>query len=184
MASSSIFTHCTIRLYAQTAVPEHQANILMINNHRFPVLHRTALVKDMNTVYLLRSKGEMRKADPPFLTLLFAVFACGALVSEDPRVYEEGGYSDDARTYPVEQGPLDPFAQWQNDLLSGEARANISSAQTQARTSTYNFGLSDASRRQGVRRAGHRYYAQVNILILHSLFQPSVDQAVLYGLMA
>lgn len=142
----------------------------------------------MNTVYLLRSKGEMRKADAPFLTLLFAVFACGALVSEDPRVFEEGGYSDDAKTYPVEQGPLDPFAQWQNDLLSGEARNNSNdangSAQTKARTSTYNFGLSDASRRQGVRRAGHRYYAQVNILILHSLFQPSVDQAVLYGLMA
>jgi len=127
----------------------------------------------------------MRKVDPPFLTVLFAVFACGALVSDDPRVYEEGGYSDDSRSYPVEQGPLDPFAQWQNDLLNGDSRVGSDgNSQRQARTSTFNFGLSDAARRQGVRRAGHRYYAQVNILILHSLFQPSVDQAVLYGLMA
>lgn len=152
--------------------------------HRFPVLHRAALVKDMNTVYSLRAKGEMRKADPPFLTLLFAVFACGALVSDDPRVHEEGGYSEDAQTYPVEQGPLDPFAQWQNDLLGGQSAQNDTPSTGLPRTSTYNFGLSDSARRQGVRRAGHRYYAQVNILILHSLFQPSVDQAVLYGLMA
>ena len=141
----------------------------------------------MNAVYTLRARGEMRKADPPFLTLLFAVFACGALVTDDPRVYEEGGYSDDAKTYPVDQGPLDPCAQWQNDLLGGNSDgsgAGSGGAQKQARTTTFNFGLSDAARRQGVRRAGHRYYAQVNILILHSLFQPSVDQAVLYGLMA
>lgn len=159
-------------------------------------------MKDVKTVYYLRAKGEMRKADPPFLTLLFAVFACGALVSDDPRVYEEGGYSDNAKAYPVEQGPLDPFSQWRNDVLENQSQpqpgtstgggSNSSSdsasaaggRRRQARTKTFNFGLSDQARRQGVRRAGHRYYAQVNILILHSLFQPSVDQAVLYGLMA
>lgn len=124
----------------------------------------------------------MRKADPPVLTLLFAVFACGALVTEDPRVYEEGGYGEDAPTYPVEEGPMHPLAQWQSEILS--AQIGGGQQQDQERTRTYNFGLSDQARRQGVRRAGHRYYAQVNILILHSLFQPSLDQAVLYGLMA
>jgi hypothetical protein len=129
----------------------------------------------MNHVYALKARGEMRKADAPFLTVFFALLACAALVVDDPRIYEEGGYSDDAKTFPAEQGPLDAFAAAYTSKNSGNDGGNgiTGVSSDEPRTTTYNFGLSDSARRQGVRRPGHRYYAQVNILILHSLFQPT-----------
>ena len=48
----------------------------------------------------------------------------------------------------------------------------------------YNFGLTTSSKAQGISRPGHRFYAQCNILLLHRVAEPSIDQAILYGLLA
>ena len=96
--------------------------------------------------------NSLSRADPAFLCNLFAVFACGSLVTADPRVHREGGYS-------AQDSPA-------------------------AKTGSYNFGLSATSKAQGITRPGHRFYAQCNILLLHCVSEPSINQAVLYGLLA
>lgn len=115
---------------------------------RFPVLHKTHFVADWKT---LKEKG-ITKADPVFLCILFAVFACGSLVVKDERVNAEGGYS--AKSVP------DP------------------------KTGDYSFGLAKSHRNRGVERPGARFYAQANVLLLRTVAEPSVELAILYGLMA
>lgn len=145
----------------------------------FPVLHKTTFSSDVTRIYKLKEQGLLGPADAPFLTLFFALLACASLTVDDPGVYTEGGYGSNAKTFPA-----DPVQVRNHYIGHHHNHPNLSSRSTHTRTRTYNFGLSDAARKQGVERPGHRFYAQCNIIILHSVFQPSVDQAVLYGLMA
>jgi hypothetical protein len=56
----------------------------------FPVLHKTFFIGD----YWAMRQKHISKANPIFLCLVFAVFACGSLVVYDSRVTVDAGYSD------------------------------------------------------------------------------------------
>jgi hypothetical protein len=141
--------------------------------HSFPLLHRTTFIIEYDAF----RATPLTEADPTFVCKLLTVFACGAVVlPTDERVHVSGGYSatDQPKVCNVSMaGNVEPPFPDDKDL-GKEGDDHLS----------YCFGLADSMRRRGAKRPGSRFYAQANVVLLHALAKPCIEQVVIYGLMA